>query len=679
MMPDRWRRASGSISKSAPRVDGTEARRGRIRGEKLPDAQAAGRIRLATRSRDPLAADGIGPRRQTPSGDAGSGVGGQILHDLQAARLVGEWGAAQHSHVPSEAHQESQGTRDPDPRGPRIGRRRGAALVVVAAAVTLVVMDGSIVNVALPTLVRALGGASNGQLQWIVDAYILAFATLLLTMGNAADRFGRRRVLVLGAIVFGATSLGAAFSTRPESLVLWRAAMGVGAAMIFPSTLAILTHAFPEPALRRMAIGVWAACSGLGVAIGPVAGGWILRHFEWGAIFLANAPLAAAIVAGALLSIDESSESDRGPIDAKGNLIAIAALLAFVWSLIEAPERGWTSPWILAGLGSSVVLSAAFIRRESRVAHPMLDLKLIGSRDCAIACLAIAAAFFGLFGFVFMVTQFLQFVRGHDALEAGIRTLPFAGAIVVGAAIVARFGRRVAPRWIVASGLALMSVGFAWALVDRIDTAYGVLAGQMCALGVGLGLVSAAATEVVMESLASDRLGLASSLNDTARELGGTLGVAAMGSVFNAIYRSDVRAAFEGSPLPEAAQDAVRQSLGVALEVAGKVSAVAGSDAASKVRVPAIEAFIAGFHASSLVAAGLAAIGALVVVIALRRPATSVDSCAGSPETDLARARVESSAAPSASRHGAPTGIQAETPPLGACSIEPTSLAGVSR
>lgn len=550
--------------------------------------------------------------------------------------------------------QESHGSRSDGARRPEIGRRRAAALAVVASAVTLIVMDGSIVNVALPTLVRELGGASNGELQWIVDAYILAFATLLLTMGNAADRFGRRRMLVIGSIVFGITSVGAAWSSEPSGLILWRAAMGVGAAMIFPSTLAILTHAFPEPALRRLAIGVWAACSGLGVAIGPVVGGWILRHAEWGGIFLVNVPIVAAVVAGAWLTIEESTESGRGAIDVSGNILAIAGLSAFVWSVIEAPERGWTSPLVIAGLVSSSILGVCFLWRESRAPHPMLDLRLLGSRACAVACLAIGTAFFGLFGFVFMVTQFLQFVRGHDALDAGIRTLPFAGAIVVGAAVVARLGRRTEARWFVAGGLGLMSAGFAWAMVDRVDTSYAVLAGQMCALGVGLGLVSASATEVVMGSLASDRLGLASSLNDTARELGGTLGVAAMGSVFNAIYRADVRAAFAGSPLPADAQAAVRQSLGVALEVAEKVSAVAGADAAAKVRTPAIDAFIAGFHASSLVAAVLAAAGAVFVALALRR------------------GRAADVAAPV---HG-PNAMELPVPPP---STETSSLAGASR
>lgn len=507
-----------------------------------------------------------------------------------------------------------------------IGRRRLCALITVALAVTLIVMDGSIVNVALPTLVRALGGASNSQLQWIVDAYILVFATLLLTMGNAADRFGRRRLLVLGVAVFGVTSVGAAFAGTPGALVGWRAAMGVGAAMVFPATLAILTHAFPEPRLRRLAIGVWAGCSGIGVAIGPVVGGWMLRHFDWGAIFLINVPLVAGIALGALLSIDESREADRAPLDVRGNLLAITGILVLVWSFIEAPERGWNSAVILGSAAGAVLLLALFVRHESRTAHPMLDLRLVGSRACASAVLAIGAAFFGLFGFVFMVTQYFQFVRGHDALEAGLRTLPFAGAIVLGALVAAWSARRCSPGASCGIGLLLMSAGFAWVVVDRIDTPYAVLVGQMLLLGTGLGIVSATATEVVMGSISSDRLGLASSLNDTARELGGTLGVAAMGSVFNAVYRADVTAAFAGSPLPAEAQSAIRQSLGVAMSVAERVGQVAGAAAESKVRGPVFDAFIAGFHASSLVAAALALVAAAAVFLAMPRHLSSVSA-----------------------------------------------------
>lgn len=500
------------------------------------------------------------------------------------------------------------------------GIRRFLGLATVSLAVTLIVMDGSIVNVALPTLVRELGGASNRELQWIVDAYILSFATLLISMGSAADRIGRRRMLVAGALIFAATSVAAAFAGGPGPLVAWRAAMGVGAAMVFPATLAILVAAFPEPRLRRLAIGVWAGCSGLGVAIGPVVGGWILRHCDWGAIFLVNVPLVALIAIGASVSIDESTDSRRKPFDLAGNALAVFGLLALVWALIEAPERGWSSWPVVAAAGLGLLLLAAFLRHEAASPAPMLDLRLVRSPSTATASLAIASAFFGLFGFVFLVTQFLQFVRGHDALEAGLRTLPFAGAIVAGAAFAGCGARSIAPGRACAAGLLLMSGGFAWAAADSVATPYAELVGQMALLGVGLGVVSSTATSVIMGSLAGDSLGLASSLNDTARELGGTIGVAVMGSVFNAVYRAETAAAFDGSPLPAAAREAVRQSLGVAIEVAAKVGAIAGPDAAARVRGPVFEAFIAGFRASSLVAAGLAAAGAIVVAYAMPRP-----------------------------------------------------------
>lgn len=542
-----------------------------------------------------------------------------------------------------------QGTQIPS--GSIIGARRLAGLATVSLAVTLIVMDGSIVNVALPTLGRALGGASHSELQWIVDGYILVFATLLLSMGNAADRHGRRRMLIVGASVFGATSVGAAFAETPTGLIAWRAAMGTGAAMIFPSTLAILVHAFPEPRLRRMAIGVWAGCSGLGVAIGPVTGGWILRHFDWGAIFLVNVPVVAVIAAGAFLAIDESRESRRGPLDPVGNLLAITGLLALVWSLIEAPERGWASPPILGGIAGAGLLLALFARHERRATHPMLDRAFVGSRSCAMACLAIGTAFFGLFGFVFMVTQFFQFVRGHDPLETGVRTLPFAGAIVVGAGAAARLGPSVAPRWICAAGLLAMSGGFAWATVDSTATAYRVLAGQMIALGVGLGLVSASATDVLMASLASDRLGIASSLNDTARELGGTLGVAAMGGVFNATYRREVTASCADAPLPLAARDALRQSIGVAMDIASSVGSIAGAPAEARVRGPVVDAFLRGFHASAAMAALVATVGALVVARFLRRPRTAAT---GAEAPTLRPRRADSAAGAAGAGIGGP-------------------------
>jgi EmrB/QacA subfamily drug resistance transporter len=494
------------------------------------------------------------------------------------------------------------------------GSRRWGALATVCLAVTVIVMDGSIVNVALPTLTNALGGASNSQLQWIVDAYILSFAALLLSAGSAADRHGRRRLLLLGLGTFAAMSTAASFSRSPLQLITWRALMGIGAAMIFPSTLAILTAAFPEPRLRRLAIGAWAGCSGLGVAIGPVVGGWLLTHHDWGSVFLINVPLAAVAFIGCLAFVAESREAKRCPLDLAGNLLAVAGLVSLVWGLIEGPEKGWRSPGVVAALGGSAVLLVAFARWESRQRHPMLDVRMFRSRRFVGGCLAITTAFFGLFGFVFMVTQFFQFICGYDALSAGLRTLPFAGFILLGSALAARSLPQFQPRMLCGAGLLLMAAGFAWAVQDRPSTAYATLVCQMGLLGTGLGLVSASATDVIMGSLAADHFGLGSSVNDTAREVGGTLGVAIMGSVFNAVYRQDIASSFAAAPLPAEAREALQQSVGVAIGVIQRVDGLLGAAAADAVRGPVQGAFMHGFHASSMLAAAAAAAGSVVVV-----------------------------------------------------------------
>ncbi|MBL4698836.1 MAG: MFS transporter [Phycisphaerales bacterium] len=493
------------------------------------------------------------------------------------------------------------------------GRRRWGALVMVCLAVTVIVMDGSIVNVALPTLIKTLDGTSNSQLQWIVDAYILSFAVLLLTSGSSADRFGRRRLLMIGLTIFAAVSVGAAFSKSATQLIFWRAAMGVGAAMIFPATLAILTDAFPEPRLRRMAIAMWAGCSGLGVAIGPVAGGWLLTHYHWGSIFFINVPLIAVTLLGGALCIKESRDPEHPAFDFVGNALAILGLIALIWGLIEGPELGWLSPKILASLASAAVLLTGFLIWESKVKSPMLDIRLFRNRQFAGGCIAITTAFFGLFGFVFMVTQFFQFIYGYDALGAGLRTLPFAGFIVLGSGVADRFGAFFGARLISPAGLVLMGFGFLLVTQDTAQTPYLTLVYQMGFLGVGLGMVNASATNSIMSALPSAKAGVGSSVNDTARELGGTLGVAIMGSLFNVVYRSDITSGFEGSPIPVEAQETLRDSVGMAMGVIDQMNQTAGPIAAQAVRTPVQDAFIGGFHASSLLAGIAALLGGVAV------------------------------------------------------------------
>lgn len=521
---------------------------------------------------------------------------------------------------------------------PHGGWRAWGSLATVTLAVTVIVMDGSIVNIALPTLARSLRGASNSHLQWIVDAYILVFAALLLTAGNAADRFGRRRIMVIGLVAFGFMSLGAATSDSAGQLIAWRAAMGIGAAMIFPSTLAIITDAFPEGVLRRRAIAVWAGSSGLGVALGPIAGGWLLEHFHWGSVFLINLPVIAIVLAGSALFVSASSDPHPRRFDSLGNALVVLAIVSLVFGLIEAPVYGWSSGLIIGVFLLSAMIWLLFLWWELSTPTPMLDVRVFLRKRFTGACVAISAAFFGLFGFVFMVTQYLQFTQGYSALQAGIRTLPFAGFILIGAASAARFGSDRGQAWLASGGLALMGLGFACVSRDTQSTPYITLVWQMALLGVGLGLVNAAATVVIMNGLPAANAGLGSSINDTTRELGGTLGVAAMGSVFNDIYRRQIADSFAGSPLPAEAVDAIRSSLGSAMAVLERLDQLAGTAVSLTARQPIVAAFERGFHGSSWVACGGTLVGAVLALRLMRcvdRPL--VHQLTAVPTTDFAQ------------------------------------------
>jgi EmrB/QacA subfamily drug resistance transporter len=509
-------------------------------------------------------------------------------------------------------------------------QRQWGVLGTMCLAAIVIVMDGSIVNVALPTLARELHGASNSRLQWIVDAYILAFATLLMPAGGAADRFGRKKMLVLGLLTFAATSIGAAMAQSSLQLISWRAMMGLGAAMIFPSTLAIISDAFPDAKERSKAIAAWAGSSGLGVAIGPIAAGLLLEHGHWGWIFLVNLPLVLVAIVGVLWWVNESRDRSHARLDGVGSLLSALGVFGVVLGLIEAPEMGWTSTFTLVSLGLGVVMIGAFVWWERRTPSPVLDMSCFQDRSFSAACLALAVAFFGLFGFVFMVTQYFQFIQGCSALSAGMRTLPFAGFILLGA-VIAAWHARVPNRggWLGAAsvmpvGLLLMAGGFLWASNDRVATPYAIMACQMGLLGTGLGIVNAFGTAAIMGALPLDKAGTGSSVNDTLREVGGTLGVAALGSAFNAVYRSRIASEVAGSPLPADAQDAVRSSVGAATEVITRVGGVAGEAAAQALQTVVHDSFLDGFQTSCLIAVGAAIVGAVCVfVLGLQAAANS--------------------------------------------------------
>jgi EmrB/QacA subfamily drug resistance transporter len=491
--------------------------------------------------------------------------------------------------------------------------RRWWILAVLCLSVLLVVVDNTIVNVALPTISRDLH-ASTEALQWVVDGYTLAFAGLLLVGGNLGDRLGRRRFLQAGLVAFGLTSVGAALSQTSTELIAARAAMGVAAALIYPATLAILNNVFTNPRERATAIGIWSAVSGLAVAIGPVSGGLLLRHFSWSSVFYVNVPLVVvALIAGRLL-LPESRDPKAGRFDPLGAVLSVAGITLLTWSIIEAPRHGWASAATVGGLLGAVAILAIFTWWQTRRPDPLLDVRLFRNPRFSAASVSIALAFFGLFGFIFMITQYFQVVRGYDPLRAGVATLPF--AIVTAAfspvsiMLMKRFGTKV----IVAAGLVLMSAGFLVAATTGIDSSYWAkIVIAMALMASGLALTTSPATEAIMGALPPAKAGAGSAVNDTTREVGGTLGVAIIGSVMNSAYGSHVLTSLTSLGAPAAAAHTAGQSV-----VAGMVTAAhfpAGLQAAAAEAVR--QAFMTGIHRGSLVAAiatGFAALLALAFV-----------------------------------------------------------------
>lgn len=483
-------------------------------------------------------------------------------------------------------------------------------LAVVCLAVFVTVLDGTIVNVALPSLAVELG-ASTRQLQWIVDSYLLVFTGLLLAAGGLGDKFGRKRMLMLGLLVFGATSAFAGSAGSSESLIAGRALMGIGAAMIFPATLAILTNVFHDPSERAKAIGIWSAVSGVAVAAGPITGGWLLENFWWGSVFFVNVPITVLVAAVAWRVVPESREHDAPALDRIGVGLSIAAIAALVFTIIEAPEWGWLAAPTLTGFAVAAVLLVVFVRWELRVAHPMLPVAIFRNLRFTAASVAITSAFFALFGFIFLITQYFQLVRGYGPLEAGVRTLPVAFSIAGASVLAPRIVGRVGTTAVVRAGLALLATSFVWiALRTEVDTSYLEIVGQMVLLGVGLGATTAPATESIMGSLSADKAGIGSAVNDATRELGGTLGVAIIGSVFSSVYVNSLDGSGSDSAfsrLPPEVQEITRESVGAARIVANDLG-VGAAPYLAEVN----EAFLSGLSIGCFVAAGVAFAGAIL-------------------------------------------------------------------
>jgi EmrB/QacA subfamily drug resistance transporter len=486
-------------------------------------------------------------------------------------------------------------------------------LAVLCTSVFIIVVDGTIVNVALPTFVRELG-ASNSQLQWIVDAYVLVFAGLLMAAGSLGDRFGRKGVLMIGLTLFGITSAMAAMAGSATHLIAWRAAMGVGGALIFPATLALLVNVFTEARQRAIAISVWAATSGLAIALGPVTGGLLLRHFWWGSVFLVNVPVIVVAMILVAWFVPTSRDTTIHRFDPVGILLSIAGITLLVWAVIEGPKNGWLSGESIAAFAVATALLTTFIVWERRSDHPMLDVSVFSNMRFTAGSLSVTFAFFALFGFIFMVTQYFQFVRGYDTLEAGVRTVPFALFTAMAAPASASLAHRFGTKLVVAAGLASMALGFFWTTRDTATSSYWLIVGQMFFMGGGLGLVNAPATESILGALPPEKAGVGSAVNDTARELGSTFGVAIVGSLFASVYASKLGSLLAGTPIPPTALATAKESVGAGAAVAKVAAEQYGASAGNLVQGAVNTAFIDGFHAGSWVSAGVTLVGALIAL-----------------------------------------------------------------
>jgi EmrB/QacA subfamily drug resistance transporter len=485
-------------------------------------------------------------------------------------------------------------------------RRRWWVLFALAVSLLIVIVDDTIINVAIPTLQRELG-ASATTLQWIVDAYIVVFAGLLLTMGSLGDRFGRRRLLQLGLLVFLGSSVLGAYAPSTDWLIAARALMGVGGALIMPSTLSILVDVFPREE-RVKAIGIWTGVASLGIPLGPIVGGWLLEHFWWGSAFLLNVPIAVVALAMGWTLVPESRDPAPARLDPLGLALSVVFLTSLVYGIIEAPASGWTSGTVVGSLALAVVSGAAFVAHESRTREPMLDLRLFRNPRLAWGTVSMTLAGLAIGGLAFELTQYLQFIQGYSPLQAGLRFLP----IAIGFGIASPITQHVVPRAgtarTVVAALGGAALTFAALSFAGEQTSYWLIGIPLFLIGLGLGAAFVPATDAVMAAMPGSNAGLGSAINDTGRQVGAALGVGILGAIANAGYRSGIgdATASLGSDLAGAAE----RSVGSALEIAASVGGAAGDG----LHRAATAAFMDGFGLAMAAGALLLAVGAIVVL-----------------------------------------------------------------
>jgi len=479
--------------------------------------------------------------------------------------------------------------------------RRWAILGVLVISLLVVVLDNTVLNVALRTIAdpqRGLG-ASQGDLEWAINSYTLVFAGLLFTAGILADRLGRRITLTVGLVLFGLASLLSAYAGSPEQLIWARALMGLGAAAVMPATLSIIANVF-EPHERGRAIGVWAGAVGLGVAIGPIVGGLLLEHFWWGSVFLINVPIVIAGVVLVLVLVPESRDPRPGRIDILGVLLSIVGLTLLTYGVIQGGENGFGRIQSWGTLVASVLVIAAFLLYERRIPFPSLDVKLFAIREFSASVSMIGLVFFAAMGSLFFSAFYLQLVRGYGPLASGALFVPFAVAQMVFAPRSAAMVKRFGPKMVGTAGLLLVAAGLAGWLFIEANTPIWVVGALFFVMGVGMANVMPPATESIMSALPREKAGVGSAVSNTIRQVGGALGVAALGAVLSSVYRDRI------GDVPAAARESISGAYGVA-EHAGAAGPALIEHANA--------AFITAVHYASIGSTIFALLGAVVALI----------------------------------------------------------------
>jgi len=488
------------------------------------------------------------------------------------------------------------------------GANRWAVLAVLAGALAVISLDNTIVNVALPVLQQELD-ATTSQLQWVVDAYSVMFAGTLLLAGALGDRFGRRRALLIGLVIFGSASLAAGFANHALTLALFRALMGIGGAFIMPSTLSILTQVFTDRRERAQAIGIWAATAGAAVAIGPIVGGLLVEYVSWHAIFWVNPPLVVIGILATLRYVPESLDPSKPRLDPLGAILSTVGLVALVVTVIEIPDSG-INPLTITSSIATIVFLSAFVWWELRAPRPMLPMSLFRSRLFSVSVICVALVYASLMGMMFFLPQFLQLVQGNTPVESGLSMLPGAGGMLIASLFSPRVAERIGTRTTVLIGFFLVTVGFGVAAFMDAGSPYVLVGGSLGIIGFGLGMVLPQATNGVLAATPPERAGIGAAVNDGMSELGGSLGVAILGSLLALGYRNEIEARIAAAgdainTIPANVVEAVRESL-----AAGSIAVQQlAPDVATPIREAAGQAFVSGMTTALLVGGGLTLVG----------------------------------------------------------------------